>query len=698
VGIKMAYEHLGSFDQGDENGNDSEEEFIDDTQFEDTEGYIDPINEDELVGDILEQRPEESDSLDTVIIVDNVPVVGPARLDKLKTIIKKVFSKFGNVVNEFYPEENGETKGFIFLEFSTASDAANAVKTANGYKLDKNHTFSVNSFADFEKYKEVKEEWVPSEKQPFKDTGNLQSYLLNSNAFDQYSVIHAGGEKVDIMQNEPTTPSLVKKRDNWTETYVSWSPKGTYLATFHRQGIALWGGEDFQRLHRFNHTNVQLIDFSPDERYVVTYSPVQDTHAQEPSAIIIWDIKHGLKKRGFLAGGGQWPVFKWSPDGAFVARIGNESLSVYEAPVFGLLEKKSLKIPGIKDFSWSPSQNMIAYWVPEEQDAPARVCIMEMPSRREIRVKNLFNVHDCKMCWQKNGDYLCVKVERYTKSRKVIYYNLELFRMKEKNIPVDTLEIKDTISAFEWEPVGSRFCVIHGESPRICASFYQVEEKQLGQVTLVKQLEKKACNTISWCPSGQFCVLAGLRSMNGILEFIDTSDMSTMNTGEHYMATDVEWDPTGRYFMTAVSWWAHKVDNGYFIWSFQGKVLQRHVIEQFCHFLWRPRPKTLLSTKEIQGIKKNLKRYQKVFEIKDRVTQTKASKELIDKRRSMFNEFSSFRRQHQATFEEYKEKRLELRDGRDTDSLESDFDDIDEETVEFFIREETEIIQTKDDE
>lgn len=25
------------------------------------------------------------------------------------------------------------------------------------------------------------------------------------------------------------------------------------------------------------------------------------------------------------------------------------------------------------------------------------------------------------------------------------------------------------------------------------------------------------------------------------------------------MATDVEWDPTGRYVVTGVSWWAHKV-------------------------------------------------------------------------------------------------------------------------------------------
>jgi translation initiation factor 3 subunit B len=27
-----------------------------------------------------------------------------------------------------------------------------------------------------------------------------------------------------------------------------------------------------------------------------------------------------------------------------------------------------------------------------------------------VRVKNLFNVADCKMHWQKTGDYLCVKV------------------------------------------------------------------------------------------------------------------------------------------------------------------------------------------------------------------------------------------------------------------------------------------------
>ena len=140
--------------------------------------------------------------------------------------------------------------------------------------------------------------------------------------------------------------------------------------------------------------------------------------------------------------------------------------------------------------------------------------------------------------------------------------------------------------------------------------------------------------------------------------------MTTMNSGEHYMATDVEWDPTGRYFMTAVSWWAHKVDNGYNIWSFQGKILQRHALDQFCHFLWRPKPPTLLTEKDIKKIKKDLKRYQKGFEIKDRMSQTKASKELIEKRRSLYNEFSEFRKRHKTTFDEYKHVRTELRDGK----------------------------------
>lgn len=100
----------------------------------------------------------------------------------------------------------------------------------------------------------------------------------------------------------------------------------------------------------------------------------------------------------------------------------------------------------------------------------------------QVRSKNLFNVASCKMHWQKCGDYLCVKVERYTKAKREknevkysgIYYSFEIFHMREKGIPVDSVEIKENILAFEWEPVDNKFAIISGESPNISVTFYQV--------------------------------------------------------------------------------------------------------------------------------------------------------------------------------------------------------------------------------
>lgn len=65
----------------------------------------------ELLGDVLKDQPQEADGIDSVIVVDNVPQVGPDRLEKLKNVIHKIFSKFGKIINEFYPEADGKTKG-----------------------------------------------------------------------------------------------------------------------------------------------------------------------------------------------------------------------------------------------------------------------------------------------------------------------------------------------------------------------------------------------------------------------------------------------------------------------------------------------------------------------------------------------------------------------------------------------------------
>lgn len=64
------------------------------------------------MADILPDKPSETDGVESVIVIDGAPVVEPERLERLHTVINKVFGKFGTIVNEHYPkQENGMTKG-----------------------------------------------------------------------------------------------------------------------------------------------------------------------------------------------------------------------------------------------------------------------------------------------------------------------------------------------------------------------------------------------------------------------------------------------------------------------------------------------------------------------------------------------------------------------------------------------------------
>lgn len=121
----------------------------------------------------------------------------------------------------------------------------------------------------------------------------------------------------------------------WTETYCKWSPLGSYLATFHRKGLALWGGASFEQVQRFSHLNVQFIDFSPCETYLVTYSPQAPASGVDQKALIIWDVRTGMEKRSFTMEYGQnmWPIFRWSYNDQYFARIVGDILSVYTTPV-----------------------------------------------------------------------------------------------------------------------------------------------------------------------------------------------------------------------------------------------------------------------------------------------------------------------------------------------------------------------------
>ncbi|KAH9939231.1 translation initiation factor eIF-3b [Epithele typhae] len=680
-------------------------------------------DEDIDYSDIQEKyQVEYDDGLENILIVDGVPVIDQSKLERLLQKISKDFSKKGlritpDQITVPFDQAKGKSKGFLFMEFKTPDDASRTLATMNGHPFDAKHTFYINRLTDFDRYIDMDESYLEPEPEEYKPKEHLRAWLADPQGRDQYATYR--GDEVEIhWQGKPSQCEVAYSKPNWTDLYVSWSPMGTYFATLHRQGIRLWGGPSWEPQQRFAHPLVKLIDFSPNEQYMVTWSfdsinvregaeqgPQYFSPEDEGNNIAVWDIKTGNLLRTFPSVHPegdeqkkqmQWPALKWSPDDKYVARVTpGQQISVYELPGMGLQGKKSIKIEGVVDFEWRPLgdkdredvekankptangvapkakkvfENMLAFWTPEvDNEQPARVTLMNFPSRETLRQKNLFSVSECKLYWQNQGDFLCVKVDRHTKTKKSTFCNLEIFRVREKDFPVEVVELKDTVTDFSWEPKGERFALVSSSDPNVGnpgpgitiktdVSFYQ-HERSKGNFKVLRTLSARTSNTVRWSPRGRHVVLATVGSSSkSELEFWDLdfavdeakrdtapwgSGIQLLGSADHYAVTDAEWDPSGRYLATSASAWRHTLENGYAIWDFRGQELQKHILDRFKQFLWRPRPPTLLSKEQQKTVRRTLKEFSRQFDEEDAAEESNVSAELIAQRKRLVDEWNA---------------------------------------------------------
>ncbi len=139
-------------------------------RFHDDDDDIDADYPDEY--QMLGEEPVQMEKdFASCIIVDNLPVVGKDKYEKLHNVVSKIYTQIpgGKVVQIYMPEDvKGATMGFAFIEFSTPEAAKNAVAQTNGYKLDRAHIFKVNMYDDFQIYEKVAENFDSIEMPPYK--------------------------------------------------------------------------------------------------------------------------------------------------------------------------------------------------------------------------------------------------------------------------------------------------------------------------------------------------------------------------------------------------------------------------------------------------------------------------------------------------------------------------------------------------
>ncbi|KAI1474098.1 eukaryotic translation initiation factor 3 [Daldinia eschscholtzii] len=685
----------------------------------------DDYDEDEIdISDLREKYEVQLEQgYDTFIVIDGLPEVTEEQKPKLVKFLLKKLNQVGRTKEDqvYMPMENGKSLRFAFVEYASAAEAAAAVRQLDEVPLDKKHTLRVNKMTDIDRYGRegrVDENYVPPKIEEFTEKEHLRSFLADPSGRgrDQFAMYR--GDIVGVFwNNEKDPPENIVDRNHWTESFIQWSPLGTFLVSVHQQGVQLWGGASWSRQKRFAHPFVNMLDFSPNEKYIVTWSnrPISipdEGHPQlsldeDGKNYVIWDVETAKPLRSFAnldipASNDShatpakqqpkfpWPAFKWSADDKYVARMTQgSSISVYELPRMNLLDKTTIKIEGVMDFEWAPAtpqregvkqyEQLFCFWTPEIGSNPAKVGLMSIPSKQIVRSLNLFSVTDAKLHWQSDATYLSVKVDRHSKSKKSQATTLEIFRVKEKGVPVEVVDtIKDTVINFAWEPKGDRFVIITtpeptgptAVAPKTSVAFFCPEKAKgsaVGNFKHLRTLEKKNSNAIYWSPKGRFVVVATVANQQSSdLEFFDldfegekpesdkdlTANLQLMNTADHYGVTDIQWDPSGRFIASWASVWKHTMENGYHVYDFKGELLREEHVDKFRQWLWRPRPPTLLSKDEQKQIRKNLREYSKIFEQEDAERGASADLAVVEARRRLLDEWLGWRASVEAEIEE----------------------------------------------
>jgi len=643
---------------------------------EDDEELLDFISDGEGEDfDTLEPPIHIDETFPTTIFICNVPKVDKVKYDKLLSVLGKLIDKYGeNKKHMPLNTETNQTYGFVIVSYNTEESAANAYITLNGMSLDKTHTFKVVKMDEFDK--------ITSRSETFRHTPTVSSFS-RAHFRDWLSDKNTDGtlncremfllrfqSETHINWHDPLASEPVlcyggerEKRGGkiWCDDHVEWSPSGSYVATFHKQGIALWAGPDFEKQVRFAHEGPRSISFSPNEEYILTWN---GSHAadNDENAIRIFRVLTGERMRTMRTPslaplGGEFPHILWSHDGRYFAECNDTTVFVRDTQTFELIQdelgrKRNLKYDGLSTFQWSPKDNIMAIWTLEKNNNPARLALVEIPSRRELTARARTQV-EASMHWQSEGDYLCLLVTKMSKSKKKGASQLEIFRIREKNIPVESVEIQDTVKGFFWESRGHRFAVLTtddtGHKPKML--FYALGNSKCENVVTF-DLPSNSFSHVIWAPDGQYFVVAAITGNGGDLLFGGLSPdnkLEILHKDEHFMLTDVKWDPSSRYVITSVTQqmrdntpgFKYQMEAGYSIWTFQGRCLYKQLQEKLYHVDWRPHPPSTLSPQRLKAIRKDIKQYSKKYDALDEQRKESVRQKFRKEREEMTDAFMS---------------------------------------------------------
>lgn len=264
---------------------------------------------------------------------------------------------------------------------------------------------------------------------------------------------------------------------------------------------------------------------------------------------------------------------QFSDDESVAVRLVGSELLIHKGCQFEKYDRK-LVVQNIKAFAVSPGNPPfhVACYTPAAGSAPGRVQIRTLdPPYATVAAKNFFKTETATLLWNCKGNAVLVLSYLDVDCTNQSYYgeqHIYLLNITTQDSFKVQLSKTGPVHAAKWNPNGREFCVCYGYMPAMVSLF-----NLRGDETF--KVDGGPRNDVFYNSFGNVLLTCGFGNLaSGKMEFWDVEKKKQIVAIEVPNTTLFEWAPDGQHFLTATTTPRLRIDNGFRIWHYSGKLIK----------------------------------------------------------------------------------------------------------------------------
>ncbi len=315
---------------------------------------------------------------------------------------------------------------------------------------------------------------------------------------------------------------------------------------------------------------------------------------QEKDNLLVWSVASGdvvarFTQKAFSKQ--TWPSVQWSEDEAIAARMVSSEIQIFNGAAFGTILNR-IRLGDVAQFSLAPNgtveNQLIAAFTPEKNGATASCRLFLYPNCDEpVNQKSFFNASDASFYWCPRGSHLLLVTHTDLDTSGKSYYGVDRLYMLAGtgggagDAQAVDLPAEGSIHSVAWQADSKSFAVVYGKMPAT-TTFFNLKCKPTAE------LGQGANNTLAYAPNGKVLLLGGFGSLPGDMALWEPDKLKIYGRATAYCSSVQHWSPNSRFILTAVLSPRIRVDNGFKLFTYAGKVVTEVAIPDLYDAIWRP--------------------------------------------------------------------------------------------------------------